>query len=116
MIRIATPDDIDSLVKFGVQALDEHAYKGLVLSKARIREVAIECVSSPSHFCWVSTERGVIVAALSALVSEQMFHDRKQANVIQFYSTKPGEGVKLLRHFLHWARGRRAIKVISTTK
>jgi hypothetical protein len=44
-----------------------------------------------------------------------LFHERKQATVIQFWTTAPGAGAPLIRHFLQWARSRRAIKSIVFT-
>lgn len=115
MIRPATPHDVEKVVALGVEALEKHGYEGLVISRERCRNVAVECISGASHFAWVAEEAGEIVAAVLALVHPLMFYERNQATVVQFYSKRPGAGIKLLRQFLTWARGRRAIKSIVFT-
>lgn len=90
-------------------------YPNLVIDKEKVRAMAIECVSSSSNFSWVTEIDGKVVAAVSAFVSDMMFYERKQANVVQFYSTVPNAGLPLIREFLRWARSRRIIKMICFT-
>jgi len=115
MIRPAKPSDTQAIVDLGLDALSKAGYENLVIDKDKVREVAIECISSSSNFAWVAEEDGKVVAAVSAVVHDMMFYERKQATVVQFYTLKPNAGLPLMREFLKWARGRRAIKVICFT-
>ena len=90
-------------------------YPNLVIDKEKVRAVALECVSSASNFAWVTEVDGKVVAAVSAFVTDMLFYERKQANVVQFYTTCPNAGLPLIREFLRWARSRRVIKMICFT-
>ena len=114
-IRAATPSDIDIVVELGIEGLENDPYENMVIDKAKVRAIAMECISSSTNFCWVAEEDGVVVAAVSALVFDFMFFERKQCNVIQFWTRRSGAGVMLLREFLKWARKRRIIKMICFT-
>ena len=115
MIRPAVPDDIDAVVRLGLLGLESDPYPGLLIDKDKVRAAALDVVSSPANFCWVNEIDGEVVAVVSALVHDMMFHQRKQATVIQFWSTKPRAGLPLIVEFLKWARARRAIKSIVFT-
>jgi len=114
-IRPATPSDIPAITSLGLEALMNDPYPNLVISPEKVEKMAIECVSAATNFCWVAEEDGEVVAAVSALVHDMMFYERKQATVVQFYTRKSGAGIKLIREFLGWARGRRVIKMICFT-
>lgn len=114
-MRQATHKDIDSIVQLGIEALERDPYPGLVISRDKLKEVAIECVSQNCNYAWVEERDGEIIGAVCALVHEMIFHERKQATVVQFYCNQPNQGIGLLRHFLSWARGRRTIKMICFT-
>jgi hypothetical protein len=96
-------------------ALRENAYPGLRIDPGKVRQTARECVTGAGNFCWVSEIDGEVVASVAAVVHDLTFYERKQASVIQFYSVQPGEGIKLMRIFLEWARKRPAIKLIAFT-
>ncbi len=115
IIRPAKPDDIDAITDLGLEALTVNAYPNLVIDPDKVRAMATECVSAASNFSWVAEKDGKVVAAVSALIHDMMFHERKQATVVQFYTTEPNAGLPLLRKFLEWARGRRVIKMICFT-
>ena len=114
-MRAATLADVDSIVALGMEALERNPYPGLLVSRSKVKEVAVECISQNCNFAWVEEEDGVVVGAVCAMVHEMTFHERQQATVVQFYSTKPNKGVRLIREFLKWARGRRTIKMICFT-
>lgn len=107
------PADIPAITAIGLEALRAQAYPGLVISPEKVEHVARECVTSASNFAWVAERDGVVGGAVCALVHDQMWYARKQASVVQFASNIPGDGAKLLREFMRWARGRPAIKLIS---
>lgn len=113
--RIATPADIDAVTLLGIKALEQDAYPNLVIEKEKVRAMATECISSSSNFSWVTEIDGEVVAAVSAFVTDMMFYERKQANVVQFYTTAPNAGLPLIREFLKWSRSRRVIKLICFT-
>lgn len=115
MIRRATPYDIPAIIALGIEALNRGTYPNLVISHEKVSAMARQCVSSSQNFAWVAERDGIVGGALCALVHENTFHERQKASVVQFYTRIPGEGVKLLREFLRWARGRPAIKIISFT-
>ncbi len=114
-IRRAAPDDIPIIVELGLEALDINAYPHLLIDVKKVKAVALECVSSQQNYCWVAEHEGVVVASVGALVHEMTFHERKQASVVQFYTRHPDAGIRLIRHFLTWARGRAIIKMIVFT-
>jgi hypothetical protein len=116
MIRPATLKDVDMVVELGLEALNDNAYENMRIDPKKVRKVAIECISGASNFCWVAETGGVVVAAVTVLVHEQLFYERSQASVVQFYSRgHRGQGFSLIKQFLKWARGRRAIKLITFT-
>lgn len=115
IIRAANPSDIPAITALGIEALEKDAFPSMVIAPDKVEAMALECVSSASNFAWVAEENGKVVAAVSALVHELMFYERKQASVVQFYTTYPGAGIKLIREFLRWARSRRVIKMICFT-
>jgi hypothetical protein len=112
-IREAHMGDLIEMIALGVEALKADPAPGQRISYDRIRSLATECIFKPTNFAWVSVCNGEVVAALCALQHPQVVYERNQASVVQFYSKKPGEGVKLIREFLRWARSRRSIKLIS---
>ena len=115
MIRKATPGDIPAIVELGIEALRQDAYDELLIAPDKVRRMAVECVSSANNFAWVCESDGRVQGAVVALVHELMFYERKQASCVMFYCKVPGEGVKLMREFLRWARNRPAIKLIVFT-
>jgi len=115
MIRQAKPSDIPAIVELGLESLNTEAYDDLVISPERVREVALACVSSSQHFIWVCETDGEITGSVAAVVSDMIFYERKQASVVMFLSKTPGEGIKLIRQFLKWARARPIIKMIEFT-
>jgi len=115
LIRKATPSDIAAVVKLGMEALNRDAYEGLVISEPKVLEMATECISSASHFCWVVEKDYKVVGAVSAMIGPMAFYERNQATVVQFSCDEPGEGLKLIREFMRWAKARRAIKMIVFT-
>ena len=116
MIRPAKPQDVPAIVRLALQALNEDPYPNLVISRPKVEAMARVAVSSPQHFVWVAEVDGEVRGAVAAIVDDCTFYERKQANVVQFYAREaPGEGIKLIREFLRWARSRQAIKQIIFT-
>lgn len=101
---------MEAVVALGIEALEREPEEDLVIDRRAIKDMVRECISGPSHFCWVCERDGQVVGAVSALVEDMALFERKQATVWQFYSKAPGEGIKLIRELLRWAKGRRVIK------
>ena len=114
-IRKAVPNDIQSIVDLGEEALNNEAYDNLVISRVKMFSLATDCVSAANNFAYVAVKNGIIVGAVCALVHPMMFYERSQASVIQFYCKAPGMGVKLLRELMQWADSRPVIKMVCFT-
>ncbi len=115
IIRRATPDDVYEILDLAIEALNSNPYPGLVISSTKIFSLAIECISSASHFSMIAEEDGKIVGAVGALVHPMMMYEKSQATVVQFYCKSPGNGVKLLRELIKWVDSRAVIKMVCFT-
>lgn len=116
MIRKATPSDVPAIVRLGLQALQEDAWPRVRIDPRKVEAWVKLGVSAASHFVWVAEVDGEVKGAIAAHVDDCLFYERKQATVMQFYAKDaPGEGIKLIRAFLRWARSRPAIKIIAFT-
>ncbi len=115
IIRRANTNDIPALVSLGIEALETDPYENLVISREKVEAMALELVTGAGNVSFVAEKDGEVVAAVSALVHEMAFYERKQASVVQFYTREPGAGLPLIREFLKWARSRRIIKMIVFT-
>jgi len=113
MIRRAVPADIPAIVELAIEALRQGAYENMVINREKVEAMVRVCLTSPPNFAWIAEHDGQIGGAVGALVHECMFYDRIQATVVMFFCKIRGEGVKLLREFLRWARARPAIKLIA---
>lgn len=113
--RAAKPMDATGIVALGLEALRMDADPLLVISEERVCRVTRECISNPGDFVWVAVQDGKIVASVAAMVTDMLFHERRQANVIQFYSQVPGAGMPLLRELVKWYRSRPVLKLLLFT-
>lgn len=98
-----------------MEALSIDPYPELVISRERVTAAVTECISSASHFAWVSEIDGEIVGGLGALVTPMIFHERSQASVLLWYCRVPGDGAALMRQFIRWCRSRPVIKQVQYT-
>lgn len=114
MIRKAVPSDISAIVDLAVEALSVDLYEQLVISRERVKQLTVECVSSASHFAWVSEKRGRIVGAMVAFNSPMEFYERNSANVLMLFC-KGGDGMKLLSQFMRWFQSKPIIKQVQIT-
>lgn len=114
-IQTAESHHIPGMVKLGIKALTEDPIPNQRISTEKLQKLAENCVLVAHNYAIVSEQDGEVVASLCALVDEQLVYTRRAANVVQFYTTVPGEGEKLIRTFLEWARGQRRIKCICFT-
>ena len=111
-IQDAAMVHVPGMVNLGVRALKADPAPRQRISTEKLQNLAYECVIEPNNYAKVSVINGEVVASVCALVQEQMLFERKQATVVQFFTVAPGEGVKLIRDFLRWARPQRKIKSI----
>ena len=115
MIRKAKPGDLEAITALGIEALEMDAYDNLVISQTKVRDVARHTISAPNDFVWVSVKDDVIVGVFVANIREMLFYERRQASVLMFYCHEAGDGAKLIRKFLKWARSRAIVKLIEFT-
>lgn len=115
IVRRATPADLHDVVRLGIAGLEHDAYPGLLIDRSKVVDVARHAISSPSDYVGVGELNGQVVAAVTAVVGDMLFHERKQATVLQFWTEVPGCGLPVMRAFLRWARARPIIKSIVFT-
>ena len=119
MIREARPKDIPAICALGRESLEVNdPYETLRISDKKIAATTLEVVSGPAHFAWVhENEDGEVDAAVCAITHEIMFHERKQASVLLFYSRNPGRGAGglLIKKLVEWWKSRRGIKMLVFT-
>jgi hypothetical protein len=115
MIRPAAPKDIDIIVELGIESLRNDAYDNLIIDREKVKDVAIECVSSASHFAWVSEIDGKVVGAVLAMAFPMQFYERKQCSVVMFYCRVPRSGGFLIRKLLRWYKSRPMLKMLEFT-
>lgn len=114
-IYVSRSRHIPGIAQLGYYALKQDPIPRQRISWDKLQKLAEECVLLKGNFSMCSIRDGEVVAAVCALVHDQMVYERKQASVVQFYTKVPGEGVKLLKEFLAWARPQRKIKSIVFT-
>lgn len=112
MIRPATLEDIPALMPLAMEALQTNGYLSLVPSEAKISGMLAACIGSVTHFGWVSEREGEIMGAIGAMVEPLAAYERNQAQVVMWYCKQPGDGMRLMRQFLAWAKQRPMIKQI----
>ena len=83
----------------------------LLPDKQKMKDLIVESISAPSHFAMVDEVDGRIEAVVIAMVGDNIWAQRKFANVMLWWSNKPGSGIKLLRLFRDWVLARRAIRI-----
>lgn len=109
MIRPATLADLDMLIRVSTKACE--LYPKLVPDIKKIRAVLIEAISSPANFAYVSDDEGEITGVLIGLTGKNLWAQRQNCFIPMWLSSKPGEGVMLLRRFKQWLITRRGIRV-----
>lgn len=79
--------------------------------KGKIEALIIGTISSASDFALVYEHEGTIRAVLLAFVGNNLWAERKFANVVLWWSDMPGKGVVLLRQFKLWVTSRRVVRI-----
>lgn len=108
MIRPATLNDVSAILSVSTALAIDYPLRA---DKDRMKAVIIEVISSRSHFAMVDVHNGIVRSVLLAMVGDNLWAQRKFANVMLWWSDKPGSGVNLLRRFKKWVVSRRAIRI-----
>lgn len=90
------------------KALASEHYPKLRASDEKITSLVTDCVSGASHYAEITPD--LTSGALLAYVSDNAWAERKNAHVLYFQCSIPGEGMRMLRNFRRWVEGRRAIR------
>lgn len=112
MIRRATIHDLAQIADLAIEAIDPSSVPTLRIDRERIEVMVKDVVTSPKNFGMVSIRNGKIVGAVGVLVHDSLFFERMTASVLMFYCKAPGDGARMIRDFVRWAKGRPAIKQI----
>lgn len=113
MIRRATIHDLGAIVDLAIEAIDPKSVPTLRIDRERIEAMCKEVITAPKNFAMVSIRDGKIVGAVGVLVHDSLFFERMTASVLMFYcKAAPGDGARMIRDFIRWAKGRPAIKQI----
>lgn len=112
MIRKATKADIPRLLELAIEALKREEDQNLVIDEGKVRMCIEDCVMGLNNFCWVSERNGVISGSLGAMAVDLTFHERKQLQVLGWYSAIPGDGYRMMKQMVKWAATKPAIKQI----
>jgi hypothetical protein len=108
VIRPASLQDVNVIL--GVASVLSKQYP-LRADRSKMNSVIVEMISNPSDFAIVDEVNGRIRAVLLAFVGDNLWAERKFANVALWWSNKPGSGIALLRRFKEWVTSRRAIRI-----
>lgn len=109
MIRRAKPQDIPAIIDIAVESVSRDPLP-VAINQDAMRET-LDVLLNPAHFLRVSETQGQVVGAVAACVQPSFWHEKLTCSVLLYYTRVPGEGVKLLREFARWVKGRSAIKV-----
>lgn len=115
MIRRASPNDLQAIIKLGLEALEMSNDGDLIIDAEKVRQSALTAVTSPAHFAWVSENNNQIFGALLAESTPMIFHKRQQACVTQFYCKLPGDGRRLVKQLIEWYEQRPILRAITFT-
>lgn len=108
MIRPASLQDVNAILSVATSQARRYPLRA---DRDKMKAVITEAISGASNFAMVDEVDGDIRGILIALVGDNLWAQRKFANVTLWWSDKPGSGVALLRRFKEWVTSRRAIRI-----
>lgn len=108
MIRPATLQDLPRILEVGKRLAELYPLKA---DDYKMRQLLTEAISSRGNFAMVDEFDGKICAVLIGLVGDNLWAQRRFANIVLWWSNTAGSGAALLRKFKVWVVSRRAIKV-----
>lgn len=113
--RKAKIQDLQQILNMAIAEADVQHPK-LRADIHKIRQLVIECISSPTHYAMVAEdEGGYVQAAVLALVHDALWAERKIANLILWVSRVRSAGAHLMRRLRTWVSGRRGIRMIGVS-
>lgn len=115
MIRKAVPDDLRAIVRLGIESLNNNPLQGFIIDEDKVKQTAIDCISSPSNFAWVSEIGGEVVGAVGAMVFPFQFFQKKQCSIVMFYCKVSGDGGRLLKKVVNWYKSRSGLRMLELT-
>lgn len=102
MIRDATVDDLDDIMRLCRLAHQESPYKGIPCDEDYIWRLAQIAIHMPLFCAFVAEEEGEIIGLMVGAVKPNAFGMMTASDVI-VYAIRPGPGVKLFSRFRDWA-------------
>lgn len=111
--RKPEPADIDALAEVCLQALRAERMGDIQPSMSKIKAMVAMGSSGDEHFTRIVEVDGVVVGAFCVMVHEGIWFDGLQASLLINWVKVPGEGIKIIREFLRWAKDNPKIKLIA---
>lgn len=108
IIRPATLADRSAI--FAIARAQSGRYPHLRMDVEKVHESLKEVITG-KHFAYVAEDEGVVRGVLLGLVSDNLWAQRQNCNIVLWVSDIPGAGAKLLRRFRDWVKSTRFIKV-----
>jgi hypothetical protein len=110
-IRRATKQDEKAIFAF-CKYEAERRYPQMKADVEKIVGGVRMVVRDSAHFAWVSVNTaGAVTGVLLAVTGDNLWAQRKYANVVIWVSRLGGDGAALLRQFKKWVQAGRAIRV-----
>lgn len=111
MIRQANADDIDAILRIGIECHEEAATK-FTVDRIQARRIIAQFVQSKSCFAWVAVAEGEVMGCLLGGIAQVWYSQQKEASDLLFY-VRPdprviGAGKLLLKRFIRWGYERGA--------
>lgn len=118
MIRWATVDDLDAMVRMGCRFLTETSYAAhYPANPAQLRAVAERFIEDADKLALVSEADGEMTGMLLAMVFDHPLSGERIASELAWWVNpeRRGHGLRLLREMERWARsnGARLIQMIA---
>ena len=106
MIREATVNDAPAIWRLAQEVHSTAYYSSIPLSEQKCKRLISMMIGSPTQFAWLAERGGEIQGVLLGGVDEILWSTKKEASDILFYvrNTAKGDGVRLARQFIGWAR------------
>jgi L-amino acid N-acyltransferase YncA len=111
LIREARPDDIDAILRIGVECHAEAATK-FAVDRVQARRIIAQFVQSPRYFAWVAEADDEVLGCLLGGIAQVWYSQQKEASDLLFY-VRPdprviGAGKLMLKRFMRWGYERGA--------
>ena len=108
MIREATENDIDSIVKLGQMTVDEGRYSHIGYKPEKVKKFVNWYLTSPNHLLLVSEIKGRICGFFFGFITDFYFSDVLMASEELWYMAPEHrgkrDGVVMIKKFIDWAK------------